>query len=44
MSSLIEKLRAFLRLKPRTPEDQLKEAERLARQRDFELTKARYRN
>jgi hypothetical protein len=41
---LLERLGRLLRRRPKSAEDRLKEAELLARQRDFELTKARYRN
>jgi hypothetical protein len=41
---LLERLRRLLRSRAKAPEDQLREAELLARQRDFELKKARYRN
>lgn len=44
MPGLIDRLRSLLRRRPKTLEDRAKEAELLARQRDFELSKARYRN
>jgi hypothetical protein len=41
---ILARLRQLFRVRAKTPEEQAKEAELLARQRDFELGKARYRN